>query len=338
MGRANASSSGVSVMEDVWVYDSSARTWDEITIVPNLMFTSFDCKTNTLNTKSPGPRAGHRMVAIQSVALMCGGYSAMVSSVPSFEEEALLNCWWLTVRPVASWTRLASSARPQHRWGHSMAIDEATGMIVIFGGMIMQSKSLGQDCWYIRTNTSNVSTSISYEWKSCSPMTGSVSPLPRYGHGSVLYSSTQTLYIFGGYAFDGRGTNAQSDMWALQNFANTTTSTWKKISPITDTPTSRAFHAMWLVGYKLYLHGGQGPGGSGASSVLSDTWVYDMLTYSWAQYSASDTAPVASHLSISAVSDTLALAFGGIGADGSASGYLGAFKPVSGWSKGKPCL
>ena len=40
-------------------------------------------------------------------------------------------------------------------------------------------------------------------------------------------------------------------------------------------------------------------------------------------------------MSVAAVSDTLALAFGGIDSDGSASGYLGAFKPQSGWSKGK---
>lgn len=257
-------------MDDVWMYDSSSKSWDEITFVPNLKFTSMDCKTSTLNTRMPGVRAGHRMVVTQSFALMCGGYSAMTSSVASFAGGSLLDCWWLAIKPVPSWTPLLTTpAGPQHRWGHSMAYDVETGVIAIFGGMIIQTKSISKDCWYIVTSTDSISTSTRYEWKSCNPATGSVSPLPRYGHGSVLYWSTQTLYIHGGYAFDGRGTSAQNDLWALQDFTNTTTSSWKKVSPITDTPTVRAFHAMWLVGYKVYVHGGQGPGGAGSSSVSS---------------------------------------------------------------------
>jgi hypothetical protein len=50
---------------------------------------------------------------------------------------------------------------------------------------------------------------------------------------------------------------------------------------------ARGFHAMWISGYVIFIHGGQGPQGIGPASVRSDTWFYDVYTRVWKQHTSS---------------------------------------------------
>ena len=43
---------------------------------------------------------------------------------------------------------------------------------------------------------------------------------------------------------------------------------------------------MWISGYIIFIHGGQGPQGIGPASVLSDTWSYDVYTRVWKQHAS----------------------------------------------------
>jgi hypothetical protein len=89
--------------------------------------------------------------------------------------------------------------------------------------------------------------------------------------------------------------------------------------PTSDVPSARGFHAAWLSGFKIVIHGGQGTGGIGKASVLSDTWQFDLYTLDWSRFSfTSDAVPVASNFAVAPVMELNAIAFGGMAQDGAA--------------------
>ena len=78
---------------------------------------------------------------------------------------------------------------------------------------------------------------------------------------------------------------------------------------------------MWLTGIKLWVHGGEGVGGRGSTSVLGDTWSFDIYTQVlrphfflrpsspllhslirgrqvWVQYGTSDDVPWTAHMPV----------------------------------------
>ena len=79
----------------------------------------------------------------------------------------------------------------------------------------------------------------------------------------------------------------------------------------------------------------QGPGGQGPSSVLGDTWWFNLYTREWAVATAgAGAAPAASHLQVAAPEGAGAVAFGGRSGGGAALGRLYTFDPAAGWSEG----
>ena len=96
---------------------------------------------------------------------------------------------------------------------------------------------------------------------------------------------------------------------------------------------------MWLSGFKIILHGGQGPTGSGTAAVLGDTWVFDLFTMEWQQKASSATVPVMSNLAINPLDNSpQAISFGGRNLYGLPSGRLYAFSATKStpWRRAYP--
>eukprot|EP00960_Hanusia_phi_P062805 765270-Hanusia_phi.AAC.3 len=329
------------VLDDTWMYDFSAQTWSAMSFQQNFQYVSQDCVSTIGNTLLPGPRAGHSVVGASSFALMCGGFSSFNGSLHMYQNDSdILDCFWFSLDPFLQWKPLKTVGQtaPTQRWGHSMAYS-TLGIIVVFGGVSKATQNALGDCWFIDSSV-NPFSGGQYVWKSCNPPPGkSLQPAPRFGHQSVIYSNSQTLYVYAGFAFNGlNGIVVHDDMWILQNFNQPEVSQWKRIMAATNKPAARAFFSMWLEGFTIYVHGGQGPGGTGLSSVFSDTWHYNILTNSWKQYPVSEAAPSATQIAVfqSKSSSGHVVSFGGMLADGLPSGYVGSFSPADGWSKVLP--
>ena len=111
---------------------------------------------------------------------------------------------------------------------------------------------------------------------------------------------------------------------------------WESYKPTSVKPSSRGFHAMWLSGFNLFIHGGQGPEGVGAASVRSDTWVYDVFNKVWTQLGSSDASPAGEKMSVNLLYASTAMAFGGINKDSRPVANSVLFDAKSGWSNIEP--
>ena len=219
-------------------------------------------------------------------ALTCGGYGFLQDNSKSYLADSAdrIDCWWFTPGNPPRWDNLKVSALsaggPAPRFGHSMSFDSDYSSMVIFGGQGRQGVLLN-DCWTLTSATNRTTSANTYEymdeyqWASCDPAsTDSLKPQARYGHQSVSFY--KSLYVVGGFAQDGLRIAAKQDIWILELGGNE--SWWLELMPTTTTPEPRGFHAMWLSGFKIFLHGGQGPSGSGTAAVLGDTWQFDLFT------------------------------------------------------------
>jgi hypothetical protein len=304
------------------------------------------------------------MQSTGNVSLMCGGYTGFTATAKTYaaasaqDGSALtaadgttavsaIDCWWLIPSPRPQWSRFlyknpTVAGVPTPREGFTMDYDFVERSVLIFGGLDSSNQNLN-DCWYISLGPDDkVAHLESYDWKSCRPTTNATGeiatqPPPRFGHGSAYFAGMgdKSLYIFGGFADDGIGIYAQGDMWRLAEH-NTAAARWTQVDPVSIGPAARGFHAMWRAGFKIIVHGGQGADGVGTSSVLQDTWALDLFTLVWRQYSASDTIPVVSHMTVAALDDARAVVFGGTAETGSAIGGLYVFDTSHGWEKVLP--
>ena len=244
-----------------------------------------------------------------------------------------LECWWFTPLPHARFDRLklaVGTASPPARWGHNMVLDPLAGNVIMFAGVTRKSLALN-DCWFLRVpgSRNDRDYATTFEWASCSPTSSRLRPMERYGAGAVFHAATNSLYVYAGFAWTGLNFVAMNDMWMLINYA--TSSQWQQVRSVSDQPGPRGFHATWLSGINIFVHGGQGPDGVGTASVNSDTWSYDIYTRVWIRYGSSDASPSASLLSVNQLSDKLAVSFGGLGTDSRPRASTNIFDASSGW-------
>jgi len=327
---------------DVWMLDSASQGWEEIVFEktfhpdgkPDIKLADASCNVNEINKELPKNRAGHTAVSTGLQAIICGGYASKNPSNTIFVGDGqTLECWWFTPTPHARFDKLklkSSSKKPEARWAHAAAQDPQLGHMLIFGGMSRGTTAL-QDCWFLQLSTP-VDAGAEYEWVSCSP-TGATAlkPEARYGAGAVFHGSSRSFYVFGGFAWTGTSFEPMNDMWVLHDFEDISKVEWKIVSSVSTQPTARGFHAVWLKGFNIYLHGGQVSSGTGIASVNSETWSYDIYTKVWTRYGSSDAAPTASSLSVGPVSASVAIAFGGVGPDSRPRGDAVVFEPGTGW-------
>lgn len=180
--------------------------------------------TDLLLYDTAGARAGHAMAASGPSALMCGGYSTQTAMTTNFSsvENGLIDCWWLTPRPVARWDRLKVNGTdgPTAREGHTMEYDAVLKKILLFGGKDWQ-RQIRNDCWFIDVNGLDSSKLFTYahSWTSCiHDPAYTLAPVGRYGHGSIFFEAELSLYIYGGFLSFGSGETVSDELWKLTEY------------------------------------------------------------------------------------------------------------------------
>ena len=212
----------------------------------------------------PAPRAGHAMVSMRTGAITCGGYGYQADGrTKTYLADAAggIDCWWFSPGGLPRWDvlKLASnSSRPAPRFGHSMSLNAVEQSVIIFGGQTLTGTLLN-DCWKLSyANATSAPVELSqmeymseFMWQTCDPAAQlALKPQARYGHQSVYFH--KALYVVGGFAQNGLRVAAMQDIWIL---SMGTERTWAQIMPTTKTPDARGFHAMWLSGFRIMLHG-----------------------------------------------------------------------------------
>ena len=256
------------------------------------------CESERINAQMPANRAGHAVVSTGSRALTCGGYTQKSGTGTIFVGNGDdIECWWFTPVPYPRFDVLQLQSKnptPAARWGHILVQDKEKGHVILFGGMTKDGVVLN-DCWILNLSIP-VTTSTEYRWVSCSPTAATaLKATPRYGAGGVFFNG---FFVYAGFTWNGRSIVATDDMWLLRDYDDAAKVEWVSVDSVSERPLARGFHAMFLLGYTIFIHGGQGPGGTGVEAVRSDTWSYDIYTRVWSQYGSSDASPAASMLSV----------------------------------------
>ncbi|HMP74672.1 MAG TPA: S8 family serine peptidase [Kiritimatiellia bacterium] len=160
-----------------------------------------------------------------------------------------------SVAGFVRWTKVPTASAPSPRWGHSMAYDDQSSRIILFGGFDAQNRPLS-DLWEYDT--------ANQTWTEITALQDSQKPSPRGGammafYGAEFYkrgaggdySSTKRsrIVLFGGT--DGK--NYYNDTWVLyRDYANfildqTTGNRWALVDPGGEQsigPSPRAFGSM----------------------------------------------------------------------------------------------
>jgi len=344
------------VNNDMWAYDQAAQGWEEVQFPATVLGCDLPAEAQTL--RLPPKRAGHGMVSMRTGAITCGGYAFKADSQTKkylADDDGRMDCWWFTPGSPPRWDAVKivgdSSTAPVARNSHTMSYDMEHGKVIVFGGETLNGQPLN-DCWSLDEVAEIIGTDNetsykfadfeykgNYSWSKCDPVHSKTSnktalkPQARYGHQSVYFHNS--LYVVGGFAIDGKRVTAKQDIWILKLDIS-----WEELMPTTRTPDARGYHAMWLSGFKILLHGGQGPSGSGVAAVLGDTWQFDLFTKEWHQKASSAAVPIMSNLAINPLDNSAkAISFGGRDSSGNPSGRLYTFsasKATDSWERVYP--
>jgi N-acetylneuraminic acid mutarotase len=223
------------------------------------------------------------------LALTVTGSSTLAASASS---TAALPSSWMDLNPVGD--------LPAARETHSMVYDEASGLMILFGGIL-----LNVDGGYRPYDDTWAYDPSANTWTNLRPA-GDL-PTARGGPAMVYVPATGKTILFGGFS-DNRD---YSDMWAYDSVANV----WVELVPAGDRPSSRAGHRMVYdsASGKLLLFGGWAYGHG-----LNDIWSYDPVANTWDDLKPAGAAPSA-RMNCSLVYDPdtgTVILFGGLG-DGS---------------------
>jgi len=180
---------------------------------------------------TPGRRYGHTMIFHKPFLILFGGNTGTraENDVWTLNAEQSPFCWTLV--------QVNGPKPPPPRVYHSADVCEtgpAGGMMVVFGGRTIESKSL-KDAWGLRKHRDG-----RYDWVEA-PFKGKPSEA-RFQHSCIFYLTK--LFVIGG-----RGVDVSVSL--PTSVYSTETCEWK------NTETVNSFrHACWLVGSKLYCYGG----------------------------------------------------------------------------------
>ena len=195
--------------------------------------------------------AGWQLKVVAALSAVAGGV-AIASVVPAASLAS-------TSAPTPTWTQQFPATSPPARHVPSMAFDQSTGQLVLFGG---NSGDHRNDTWTYDGTT----------WTQQFPAT---SPPGRYSASMAFDPATGQLVLFGGY-----GGSYRNDTWTYDG------TTWTRQFPATSPPArSDASMAFDQSTGQLVLFGGERSG-----LRLGDTWTYDGTT--WTQQFPATSPPV----------------------------------------------
>ena len=99
----------------------------------------------------------------------------------------------------AKWTEIAGERKPSPRNFYSMAFDDASDKVILFGGNTQDGPS--NELWLFASRGD--------AWSLGSPEGDA--PTPRYGHDAAWIAESRKLFVFGGH--DDKGD--LNEMWEL---------------------------------------------------------------------------------------------------------------------------
>ncbi|MBN1322109.1 MAG: TIR domain-containing protein [Thermoleophilia bacterium] len=216
-------------LNDTWAYDPLAGTWTGLSPAGTL----------------PPARSRHAMAydPVTRRLIVFGGFSAA---------NAPLGDTWAYDPVAGTWTELTPAGTlPPARSQHSLAYDQTTRRLIMFGGVDDTGTPLG-DTWAYDPGANS--------WTGLVP--AGTLPAARSAH-SVAYDLTGgRLIVFGGKDLSGM---ALDDAWAYDPAANA----WARLAPSGAQPSPREKHAMVYdpASGRLVMFGGWSIGGP-----RNDTW------------------------------------------------------------------
>jgi hypothetical protein len=162
-----------------------------------------------------------------------------------------------------SWERVFQSPYPGLKRSSAWAYDDIHNVIILFGGIPNAAQT-----WVYHLDTET--------WERKFP---EVSPPPRAVHQMTFDSGNGVAVIFGGYRFNGHGTEL-ADTWVYDYETNT----WYQIFTPTRPP-ARHYGALIYdpVNEKVVLFGGHLNRVTSEDTMYSDTWVLDVDERTWTQ-------------------------------------------------------
>lgn len=134
------------------------------------------------------------------------------------------------------------SPKPAARVYHTASIwgsADRKDMVLVFGGRSVNGESLN-DLWGLRRHANG-----QWDWQQAPSRSVNAPPIPRSQHAALCYKN---LFL----AIGGKGQNPDENL-SLEIF-NLAQSEWYKLGPI-----NRFRHASWIMGGKLFIHGGFEP-------------------------------------------------------------------------------
>ena len=193
----------------------------------------------------PAPSAAARGASMRAggVGFVHGGYTGS----PGADEKVQGDLYRVDLASGA-FKRLASTFAPPPRQLHSVALDDASQRLVVFGGV--GDGAILDDAWFAKMEGDNVTWS-SVNAKGPSPRYGGFYALDKESHRFVVWSGAQ--------APKGRDPiNAARDAWAL----DLDSGTWTLLEPAGEAPNGRrngcSMHDP--VGRRLFVFGGTSDG------------------------------------------------------------------------------
>ncbi len=150
-----------------------------------------------------------------------------------------------------AWSELASTG-PQERFRHSMVTDWSRQRVVMFGGAVDTSNSLGDTWAFDRGSWTRIAVS---------------GPKQRKSHAMAYDEARDRIVLFGGMIPTSFGTTILSDdTWEFDG------SSWTRQYPVT-VPSARSKHAMAYdrARGEVVMFGGLGSN----ATLLGDTWLWD---------------------------------------------------------------
>jgi hypothetical protein len=230
-------------------------------------------------------RAAQGLLAFLVVGASAIATSAVVASATSAASPSSL-----------PWVQQSPGTSPPLRSYASMAYDQATGQMVLFGGM---GGDLGDDG--LSPILGDTWTYDGTTWTQQSPTTN---PPVRYEASMTYDAAIGQIVLFGGYS-DNRGHTA-GETWTYDG------TTWTQQFPATSPPAragaSMAYNSSTS---QVVLFGGYNSEGMGDTlGLLNDTWTYDGTTWTQQSPATSPTTRDGASMAYDSSTDQMVL-FGG---------------------------